>query len=141
MNRRRLISLLGLAPVAAPLAVKAMADSATANLAGMALGAGQGQYSNGLPPVSGGSEASKDQARLALMNPAVRAEIESMIYERERRIGFIDPDIACHRSFSLNAKIVFQRRRNVARELDQMKSEYPWSRMQKLLRGGLSLLG
>lgn len=140
MNRRKLISLLGLAPVAAPLAAKAMADSATANLAAVSLAPGQGTYGNAGVP-SSSNEATREEARIALMNPAIRAEVESMLFKQERRVSFIDPDIACHRSFSLNAKIAFQRQRNVAREIDQMKSEYPWSRMQKLLRGGLSLLG
>ncbi|MBK8009583.1 MAG: hypothetical protein IPK23_15025 [Rhizobiales bacterium] len=69
-----------------------------------------------------------------LANAAARAEAESVIFEDERKVGFIDPDIACARSYSLNAKIAYQRQRNVERRLQQLQNEWPWQKLEGIGR-------
>jgi len=59
-------------------------------------------------------------------NTALRKELESIYFERERGVSSIDPDIAAYRSFSLNAKIAFQRQRNVQRQIDGLISNQGW---------------
>lgn len=65
-----------------------------------------------------------------------KKDVLDLIREDERAsgVGYIDPDIAVYKSFSLNAKIVFQRQRNVQRRYERLTTDYPWSRLNALLR-------
>lgn len=134
MNRRRLLSAL----VALPVAGKAAAEAAVAELSQVRLPTTAplgGSY--GIESASIG-EPTKEQYRFLLSQPEVRKFVESTVFESERHISSIDPDLACMRSFSLNAKIAFQRQRNVERQIERMQSDYPWTRMNRYL---LSLVG
>lgn len=136
MKRRAFLSLLGVSPIAA----RSAATKAAADLAGVSI-AGMSGFDGGVEPHSN-ADATPAQARVALKIPHVLAEVRSALYEDYRRIHRIDPDIAVHRSFSLNAMITFQRQRNVERAIEQMQHDfYPYRRIQEaILRAvGVSL--
>lgn len=68
--------------------------------------------------------------RWALKNPELRAELESLVYEDNRHVGWLDHDLASKRSFSLAAKVTFQRQRNVQRRIEQdVLESSPWRRI------------
>lgn len=143
MNRRGFLAVLSRAPVVGAIAGKMMAEQAAGQMAGISLTGGVVGPS-GAPSSTWVNEndPTTSQRQLALRIPGVRAQIESLLYEQERRIGFIDPDIAVMRSFSLNAKIVYQRQRMVARELSLLQEgEWlsPWRRVNKAILRGLGL--
>lgn len=74
----------------------------------------------------------------ALGNKALKSKLESLYYERERVISRIDPDIACHRSISLSAKIAYQRERNVQREISGLVDKEGWyGRFYKIVADAL----
>ncbi|MCC6775652.1 MAG: hypothetical protein IT537_03290 [Hyphomicrobiales bacterium] len=96
----------------------------------------------GCPPNSSDSVASPEQMRTALLNPFLRREIEALLYEGNRRIGAIDHDIAVMRSFSLSAKIVYQRQRNVKERIKELRDGdgyWPWQKIQRLVLRGLGI--
>jgi hypothetical protein len=132
MNRRKFFGMMA----AAPAAAKGAADMAVAELSRINVGAGAlgqlGGGSYGMPvgsyPTSAGQQRLFDPRELmrkALADPKQRAAMASLLFEKHRTVGVIDPDIACYRSFSLNAKVAFQRQRNVERDLDEECSA-PW---------------
>lgn len=138
MNRRRVLRLIGMGSVAGPVAAKAAAESAAADLIGVTMlpgvmiaGAPQG--------ATGIAELSTDQHRQALLNPLTRRAVESLLYEDEQVVTRLDPDIACMRSFSLNAKITFQRQRNVERRMRGLQQKWPWQRLTETIREALGL--
>lgn len=132
MNRRGFLSALARTPVVGALAGKMLADDAMAKLAGVQLSgmtsgaAPLGSYSTGPDPTP------KDWAR-GLRDAATRKRVEAMIYELERAVYQLDPDLVAKRSFSLNAKIVFQRQRNVARRLAELQQDYHYRRLSNVL--------
>lgn len=134
-NRRRVLQLIGLSPAAAPLAAKAAFDGEAMKLAGMVELSGGG----GCPAPSANSDPSRAQIRLALMNKSVRQEIEANVYEQERFVGRLDPDLAALRSFSLNARIAFQRQRNVERRLQDMQQDWSWLRFNDIIFKAIGL--
>lgn len=99
------------------------------------LGSGDG------PVPSSHGELSHLQWRALLKIPQAREAITSQLFERERRIVRIDHDLAVKRSFSLAAKIAFQRERNVAEELRLLSEQYPWQRLQDIGKKFLHLVG
>lgn len=132
MNRRGFLSALARTPVVGALAGKMLADDAMAKLAGVQLSgmtsgaAPLGSYSTGPDPTP------KDWAR-GLRDAATRKRVEAMMYELERAVYQLDPDLVAKRSFSLNAKIVFQRQRNVARRLAELQEDYHYRRLSNVL--------
>jgi hypothetical protein len=123
-NRRTILGLIGMAPVAGPAAARAIAENTAANLAGVALRAGSTVYGPATLPCNP-SHPTDAHTRLALKIPAVRKHVRELLAEEQRGepVYRIDPDLAVYRSFSLNAKIVFQRQRNIERRLEGMASE------------------
>lgn len=57
--------------------------------------------------------------RLALKVPEMRQMLYDCAWRNNRHVGEIDADIDVYRSFSLAAKIAFQRQRNVERYVQQ----------------------
>jgi hypothetical protein len=137
MNRRRFFGLMA----AAPMAAKTVAESAAADLARLKVSglvdggsiSGGGIYGTPMP-AQGAVGDPRAMLKRALLDPKKRAEIESLLFERYTAVGAIDPDIACYRSFSLNAKITFQRQRNVERALQEELGEATWQRWHELYR-------
>ncbi len=128
MGRRKFLSALGFGAVAAP-------------------GVGQqiigGAFNPAMPAAgwaSGTPVAAKDFAamsRSAFSNLQSREAIRAILFEEYKLVGAIDHDIASKRSFSLAAKVTFQRQRNVERRIDEMQAAYPHERINKIIRGFL----
>lgn len=120
---------------ATPLAARAMAEQAAGQIAGISPNGLSGLGGVGASfPESSNAAPSPQEIEGALGVPANRRALLDLIYEEERVVNSIDPDLAVLRSFSLNAKICFQRQRNVERRLRQMTKGYPWRRLDALLR-------
>lgn len=113
---------------AAPFAAKPIAEQAVKQLSGISMGTQLGGFSvpNSfnleVPPMA----PSEGQWLRVLGDRVLRKELESIYYERERDIGRIDHDIACLRSFSVSAKIAYQRERNVKRTVEGLGDRDGW---------------
>lgn len=86
--------------------------------------------------LSQGSAISIDARRRIIQRvlriPKLRGELESILYEDQRHVGYIDPDLAAKRSFSLAAKVTFQRQRNVERALqNQVYQDSPYQQVER----------
>lgn len=130
------------------IGAKTAADEAVAKLADVHLGAGgltQGFASSAPAPPTFQINQGFDEAaatKAAMRIPALRDELTSILFEDFRHVRVIEPDIAVHRSFSLNAKIAFQRQRFVERELQSRLgglNRHSHIRIQSLLRKVLNL--
>lgn len=131
MKRRAFLRVLGFSPIAARVAAK----EAAANLGGIVVNNGStvgiavnqlhGVGNVGSPATTAGPSINltRAQVRAAKLIPGVRDQLRSVLFEEHRRVYAIDPDIAVHRSFSLNAMIAYQRQRNVQRAYDEIGSE------------------
>ncbi|MFZ4534312.1 MAG: hypothetical protein ACOYOJ_21210 [Alsobacter sp.] len=129
LPRRGFLKLLS----ATPFAGRMVADQAAASLANVSIaGLDPNAPPSGVP--SSSNEPTKDAIAQGLRNPTNRAALMDMLWEDERTVSRIDPDLAVMRSFSLNAKIAFQRQRNVERRFEATTKEYPWRRMDAFLR-------
>ena len=117
LARRRFLSFMG----AAPLAAKAAAESATAQLIGLQNMPMVGpqvmaSISGGMPEALNSTSASwKSKVMRFLAQNALPDWLEADIRRRNQSVGYIDPDIACKKSWSLNVKIATQRERNIQR--------------------------
>lgn len=136
IGRRKFLGAIA----AAPMAASAIAQETAANLSGLSIN-GAAKSLGSIAGVNQGlgsySQTKAPDYKSLFSNPAFRQGYEALIYERERRVGAIDPDISCMRSFSLSAKITFQRQRNVQREIEQMQLDNPWSRAQDFISKAL----
>ena len=97
-----------------PLAAKATADKTIADLSGMRSN-GLGYPREGVP-----LEVQQWEYIAAFKNYFLKEQVTSMLYQQERFVPNLDPDLAAYKSFSMNAKITFQRQRNVQRRLNEM---------------------
>jgi hypothetical protein len=70
------------------------------------------------------AEANHENRKLALNFPDIRAEYESVLYDAYRNVYRLDPDLAIKKSFSLSAKITYQRQRNVASAMREQTTGY-----------------
>lgn len=116
VGRRSLLKMLGMAPMAAPLAAKVATDSQIAKLAGVALEgtpAAQGPY------VFSANEYAERQ--ITASNYAKLMGIPDFVKEALRRetqhVYALDPDLAAKRSWSMSVKIATQRERNYNRRI------------------------
>lgn len=106
---------LRMMPTAA-IAVRSTAEGIARDLSKVEI-AGLGNNSYGM---SVKSQPGQTEAFVRALNmPGLRSQLESYYFESNKTVNRIDPDLAVLRSFSLNAKIAFQRQRNVAAELEQ----------------------
>lgn len=128
MKRRAFLGALARLPAVAAIGGKMMADKAAAELSGMSINGLGGDIN--MPSAGPPSEPSADQWRHLLRFKSVRDELETLLAETDyRRVYGLDHDLAVKRSFSLAAKVTFQRQRLVAERLAQMQSRWPWQRM------------
>ncbi len=138
MNRRGFLGALARAPVVGAIAGKALRDEAAAKLAGVSLSGLNGGGPE--PPFSTiGSEPSPSQWQSLLRDFSKRSQIEAMLYEMNRGVYSLDPDLAVNRSFSLAAKIVYQRQHNVARRIEELQNEHPWRRLNNMVCSWIKL--
>ena len=129
-TRRRFFSLMG----ASPLVAKVAADKTVADISGLNI---SGLGTNDGLPIPSSDAPSTAQYRMALSNPTLRSVIEGMLYEDERKVYQIDSDLAAMKSWSLNAKITFQRQRVVETRIKYMREEHSWNRIQRFVMKAL----
>ena len=144
-NRRRFLSLLGVGTAAGPLAAKAAVEQEMLSLTsikGMDY-LSVGNAANSYPAECGqqiGKEPYKSPYQLAeqylRLGGKLPSFVEQNVRERAKTVQYLDPDIACKRSWSLNVKIAAQRERNYTAELNRYivtgKYEAAQSTFQKL---------
>lgn len=134
-TRRNILALIGMAPTTA-IGMKRALDARTLGLA-----AGGDGIPRGGQPISGADERTPDQmqTRAALQIPASRAQIRSILYEEQRGLNWLEPDLACLHSMSVNARLCYQRQRNVERRLAEMEKGWSWQRMNRAILGAIGL--
>lgn len=125
-SRRKVLKLLGLTPMAGPLAAKMAADSQIAKLAGVALEVAPAMAygaSGGIPQSVGGGEYERAQlgaAEYVKMFGLPEFARENM-WRNSQYVGALDPDLAVKRSWSMSVKIAEQRQRNFKRNMEQLQ--------------------
>lgn len=145
LGRRAFLSRLGIGVVAAPAAAKQVMEKAAADLAGVGTSGLSYGVSSGAPATESAPRPNIDPRkalRNLLSNTALREEYLTAMYERNRHVGSLDLDLASKRSFSLAAKVTYQRQRNVARQIDEdSHADGPlWQRPENLIRKAASLI-
>jgi hypothetical protein len=133
IGRRQAIQALGIGVLAAPAAARDIASNA---ISGVNMGYG----------LVGGTQAGNilgegmpmwQRARTALADKDTLAAVRSVLFEQNKVVTHLDADLATKRSFSLAAKIAYQRERNVQAEIDRMSLDHmmahPWSIMETFL--------
>lgn len=135
-SRRSFLRVMG----AAPLVAKGVAEEAAKSLAGIGLSSGTMLQGNpmaqaGIPVGADYRYPSAANISQMLLDKAFRELVEEAAYQNNRHVSYIDHDLASKRSFSLAAKVTFQRQRNVAREIDGYAREHvsPWHLFVKRL--------
>jgi hypothetical protein len=126
ISRRSFATLLGLAPMAAPVAAKAAMDAEIANLAGVssvvapAFEQSAGQYG---APAQGGMDYYA-KTKIAASEYIKLSGLPEFVHENLRRqsqyVSGLDPDIAAKRSWSMSVKVLTQRERNLARGIEAL---------------------
>ncbi len=127
-SRRSVLQLLGLAPVAGPLAAKAATDAAIAEAVGIskiASGSGPefltGAGSINAAPLQSNEANWQSKVFAFLRQGAIPHWAEEKIRAECRYVPCLDPDIANKRSWSMAVKIQTQRERNVARAMADIR--------------------
>lgn len=137
-TRRKALAFLGIGAATAPLAAKEAAEAKVCELASIGVGRAK---------IYGISQSTEDptaeQYNLAFQVPGVRDELRSLFFEYERDVGSIDWDLASKKSFSLAAKITYQRQRNVERAIAKARGKQTWKLIDQLVfrAVGTKLLG
>ena len=130
LSRRTIMRAIGLAPAALvtkeALDLKSVKLTTMVGLAGDLSPVSSGHYNNSI------TAADRGLFRLKLAMPDFRAHLESVLYEQERIVAGIDYDIASKRSFSVAAKVTFQRQRNVERRLQAGSWGSSWERIKSI---------
>lgn len=116
-TRRSFLQIMGLSGAAAPLAAKAASDKAIAEMAGVfPLGPGTPiGVGMSMPPTAVGGNDWKAKVLRFIARNTLPDWLEEELRWRHRTVGYLDPDIAAKRSWSMNVKIITQRERNIAR--------------------------
>ncbi|HMX62285.1 MAG TPA: hypothetical protein PKD58_04400 [Candidatus Sumerlaeota bacterium] len=131
--------MIGAAPLAGRAVAEDIAKQAGIEASGLKVNSvlsgsmvGNVQSGVGRPPSDMWREAFR-------VYPELRSQQESTFFEQEK-IGTIDPDIAVYRSFSMAAKIAFQKQRNVARRMDELQGVPWWHKTETLFQKITALL-
>jgi hypothetical protein len=139
LGRRAFLTRLGIGAAAAPVVARQALEAASGQLAGVTMA--PARPPDHPPSGKGGAPQVGTDTPRALKKlwqvPALRDEYESLMFERNQRVGYIDLDLATKRSFSLAAKVAYQRQRNVARDIaDDMVTweEGRWGKTAALLK-------
>lgn len=151
LGRRSFLRVLAAVPFAGRAAADATAKElsglnshlgsgipAAGDLAGAVFGSSAGQsactntFGGGGESRYWSAEARRGAIKIILEDRTNHAEITSTLYRCHRRIHSIDPDIGSKRSWSLAAKITFQRQRMVEIELaGAVVDASPWQDMRE----------
>lgn len=152
LKRRGFLQALGAAPL---LAKQAAEQAALALMNGKTLGIDQAPSADlvrgamsaahgGMGTTQGPSnpakpdrmteKAAREILKLAIKDPDVKRQLNSLMMQSHRNVMWLDADLATNRSMSLAAKICYQRQRNVERDIKQeLDRTNPWTRMQRFL--------
>jgi hypothetical protein len=96
--------------------------------------AGTAQGPTDMKPARLSEKAARQILKLALQDPDVKRQLTTLMMQQHRSVMWLDVDLAQNRSMSLAAKICFQRRRNVEREIEQeLDRVNAWQRVQRFL--------
>lgn len=132
MKRRSFLALLGVSPVAA----KAAVDAEAAKQVGVSSINGLGSGSVGLE-LPGGDNGEYQQRLIKACDYVqlfgVPDVVDQLFRDRSKYVQSLDPDIACKRSWSMSVKIMTQRQRNYAREIERTVKTGPYQRAQSAL--------
>lgn len=154
LGRRSFLRVLG----AAPLAGRAADEAVVKELGGigvlgstscpMSAGFGEAigsQTSSIMPGQLVGQSwwsatAKRNAMRSILANKDRNAEIRAILYRSHRRIHHIDPDIGGRQSWSLAAKVVYQRQRLVDQEVkESIQDATPWQAVNEWVENQLKV--
>lgn len=128
IGRRRFLKLMGVTSAAAPMAAKAAAEKEAMTLAG--IGVGDSPISgdpNGMPGIGWHDEANYVRAASHIQMFGLPEHVVEATRERARYVSWLDPDIACKRSWSLSVKVMTQRERNYERLVGTYRS-FGWQK-------------
>lgn len=128
VGRRNFLRLLGIGGASAPAIAKATSVEALTTLAGhcappLAVGTSIGTPRPALD-IENSEESASSYIRMSdylKLFGKLPEHIERDVRERSKYVGHLDPDIAALHSFSLNAKIAWQRERNYEREVERFR--------------------
>ena len=85
-------------------------------------------------------ELNADHYKMAMSFPIAREKIREQLFAQNQKIYSIDNDLASKRSFSLAAKICYQRQRDVEARLREMEmGSDPWDMVRKIVKGAVGL--
>jgi hypothetical protein len=137
-SRRKFLSLLGVSTAAGPLAVRAAAESEIANLTALknvslAAGVEAQSYPQEVGDIKGESPYTQAQKYIKLWGKLPQF-VDDNIRERAKNVSYLDPDIACKKSWSLNVKIVAQRERNYQNEIKRYVNSGAYESAQSMFR-------
>lgn len=121
MQRRSFLGLLGMAPVAAPMAAKAAIERADAELVGVTL---NGVAKDSMLVSVGHTERSMLAKAASVLNGVVPDWKKRQLREEAKSVRYISPDVATLRSVSLSSKIRIQRERDYNRYLREFEDRY-----------------
>lgn len=136
MVRRKFLGALGLGAVAAPLAGQQIINT-PAQFGAPA----ESLYISGFGGGGNGAADPRDLARRAFANPQTLSDVRALLFEKHQIVSTIDHDIASKKSFSLAAKIAFQRQRNVERDIQEMMQPWVGGKIQDIIRKATGLFG
>lgn len=128
-HRRSFLKILGLAPAGAHLAAKEVMDASVMKLSGMSVataGSAGNDYLMDAPAKVSGPSLTPRHYEMALKIPSIRRKVEDIV-RREVSVEQIDYDLASKRSYSLAAKVCFQRQRNVERRLESLTQSWSYN--------------
>lgn len=116
VGRRRFLSFLGAAPLAAKVAAEGAA-SQLIGLQGMSIPSApvMASISGGMPQTIDSGGTYKAKVLRFLAQNSLPDWLEADIRKRNFNVGYLDPDIVSKKSWSLNVKIATQRQRNIER--------------------------
>ena len=130
INRRGFLGSMTQAPLAAKIAT----EGQVAELMGVRV---DGLKGGTHPPGNASGDSTPDQWARAFRTALFKDTARSMLYEMEHTIWALDVDLASKRSFSMAAKLTFQRQRNVERRLELIQKTPAWLALTKRLKDWL----
>ena len=136
-NRRKFLSLLGVSTAAGPLAVRVAAESEVANLTALknatfAMGTEAQSYPQSIE-YKEESPYIQAQKYVKLWGKLPQF-VDDNLRERAKNVSYLDPDIACKKSWSLNVKIAAQRERNYQNEIKRYVNSGNYETAQNIFR-------
>ena len=133
INRRNTLGLMGAALAARKQASRAMGQSF--NMPGQSDLRSVMKDDKVLEQIALTNATRKEQERaitLAFENKEMRDELESILFQQYKMVHYLEPDLAyANHSYSMAAKITYQRQRNVNRQMSEALTDHSlWSAIE-----------